>query len=1527
MRDKHILKFIGMNKDASDHDMPEGMYRDAYNLSLFNQEGQAEGIMKPLRGISLLSRDELALASTHYHMGTFIDHKSNTTFSWFYDEATSELVIFRFSREESTYDIQVECIFKDIVSEVFQPVLASSIVGDELGWTDGVNDGWKIDISRSNRTGKLSDWSLSFENEGDSSLFSTGQTISLEVIGGDLAVAMPSTIVFTAAGGESLSDVLDAITDEINQNSSIFPFLRAEIKNKKVLISAYYEEGTSLYQIPTVTATTTGGLDIRLVEENLYPDGIETSLLKRIKRPPLKAPAAQYVTDTNVSSNTLYGAAFQFQVQYLYKSGSKSAWGPISNLPSLDGYPDDSQFVFNAIDVDFTDDAIDSLLPDLKSINLGVRFGDESELFLVRELKIEDIGIASNSFRFYNDEVYTGVDSAESAKNFDSIPNTWKAEESVASKNGEGERIVLANYQEGYDNHETRTKLFLTEGEVDDCSGYYNISFGVDIINADNPASFQSQPIREVGGEVYFGGVENGNADLMGTYSQYRLPLKGFVGFLAGTNYKAITRQSAPDGVTLFDTEYGVFDSGQVAAINAAQQAGQITSEGIIKNVKPGKYILRIASNFCNQGDGGVYDINGKEYQLTSTFISPSGPSEILLDLPDLPNGGAVDINAGSFIIDDHTLHGDLIYHGYLLDSDGELGREDIEDSFQMEGQSVTARIDTTTNQTTTDHNGFFHGKIADIPADLSFQVGSAPGFTGGNIVDYFDNTVSNLYIGDLGDARNASEVVSATPNPSGYDYRLWSAQEVPLESNNLDEGVILINQLDDYDAYHFDLSLIINDSNSTIPVSGLSVAVEGTGRSATSGYDGQAIIRTYSPNTAVQRSDVNLQVGNDTTYCIKHTTPYPYEVNIQYGPSAVQSINQYLVTLEAGLSNTWKHGDTIHFGLVYYDKWGRHGAVNTNESMSLRIPFPGETATSYKPYNINWEINSRPPTWADSYQWVRTKGIVHTYLQAVIDGAEYVSGYNPDTDEYYYTGYGGAVTEVHLDLRSLTNTSKVSPSLRLGYSYKDGDRIRLVRRADDTYPASYYNVKVLGQIGESLVIDYDPSWEEIEAGDLFEIYTPLPDSTTDTRIYYEFSERYGIAEDDHLGQAQDQNWQNNSARTPATGVFSGGNTFVRQRKFIINEGVEQKFATVEDAYFSDNFESKVQSIGRAHVENPYAKSSEYPNSIRFSNKHYSSDASGTSSFEALNTKRFPEAVGGITSLKFYENVLVAIGVNKTLGIYVGESQVSSGANSNIISLSDEVLGSWNMMRGEHGCIDPAAVVRGDRGLYWLDQTRGKVLRLAADGITAISDIGMASYFHSIAPITTFPSRAGFDFKSGELYIQIGTKTECCIYSEKSKTWISRYELTPEGWGNIGGNRLFQIYGGGLVNMMDDASASLTSSLTVVSSKNLHQEKTYNNIAIRSIFSQSGDPAWDATIRVVAPDHIQQDSSLIEEDFQLVGGQYVAPFLRDENSEGGLINGDRLRGNFIEVEISTQNTSGHELDSIEISYAHSERHI
>ena len=103
---------------------------------------------------------------------------------------------------------------------------------------------------------------------------------------------------------------------------------------------------------------------------------------------------------------------------------------------------------------------------------------------------------------------------------------------------------------------------------------------------------------------------------------------------------------------------------------------------------------------------------------------------------------------------------------------------------------------------------------------------------------------------------------------------------------------------------------------------------------------------------------------------------------------------------------------------------------------------------------------------------------------------------------------------------------------------------------------------------------------------------------------------------------------------------------------------------------------------------------------------------------------------GGVDRLFTNDGYLTCVQSGKASRLPLGAVNVKLSATSDNLTSADTILGSPSYYSGRYGTRGKtqASVMRDGR-VYFLDVVAKKALQLAGDGITAISDIGMDSFF------------------------------------------------------------------------------------------------------------------------------------------------------------------------------------------------------
>jgi hypothetical protein len=184
-------------------------------------------------------------------------------------------------------------------------------------------------------------------------------------------------------------------------------------------------------------------------QPQVYDYSAEEKLLSLTvaKQPPLDPPVVAFASDLDVKFNRLYDNHFQFAYQYVYEDGEVSAISPWSENPVnssqlLDNLADRDQSVFNRINITFRRN-----LGDVSSIRiLGKRYLNNS-FFLIKEVPNQRSIVApTDSASFYNNEGYEFIQERETNKLFDAIPLKSNSQSLVSN------RLLYGANNESYNN-------------------------------------------------------------------------------------------------------------------------------------------------------------------------------------------------------------------------------------------------------------------------------------------------------------------------------------------------------------------------------------------------------------------------------------------------------------------------------------------------------------------------------------------------------------------------------------------------------------------------------------------------------------------------------------------------------------------------------------------------------------------------------------------------------------------------------------------------------------------------------------------------------------------------------------------------------------------------------------------------------------------------------------------------------------------------------------------------------------------
>jgi hypothetical protein len=372
------------------------------------------------------------------------------------------------------------------------------------------------------------------------------------------------------------------------------------------------------------------------------------------------------------------------------------------------------------------------------------------------------------------------------------------------------------------------------------------------------------------------------------------------------------------------------------------------------------------------------------------------------------------------------------------------------------------------------------------------------------------------------------------------------------------------------------------------------------------------------------------------------------------------------------------------------------------------------------------------------------------------------------------------------------------------------------------------------------------------------------------------------------------------------------------------------------DPNFSDTFESSATPNGRAWIYDPNATQDFNPTLIRFSGEYqFGTTINNTNRFYDKNLDVYDRSKGSIKRM-FIEGRNLYCFQEFDVGVVTILTQIVRDTAGNPLSAeSDRLLNKIVYpYQGGYGVGNiPESFAYGKGAKYFVDNNKGVVCRLAADGITPISIVykmnaffidKLKIYKEALAqdpPFLGYPTVYGaydaftnkYILSLSEVEVNDITQNPVTISFSESLGEIKGFEsflaYHPENMGAL--NNLFMTFLDGKLWKHDSNTYcnfygdQYPAYIDVVFNDNPLDRKTYQAI------NQTGNTIWFCPLITsqATTGNVTQQSSLSEARFSLLEGQYSSAILRDSNSPGGLINGQTMHGNYLIVRFQ-KNSAG-----------------
>jgi len=1120
-----------------------------------------------------------------------------------------------------------------------------------------------------------------------------------------------------------------------------------------------------------------------------YDLPITLDVIDAIKYPPLFPPVSRYFTDAQFDVNYFKNELWQFKARYVYDDNEKSAYSPISKQTiSNTAYIQTTNQFNNAIKVEVTQGG-----ELVKRLEIVARPNEVSDFIVVSDKFIEEYQIDINGnyiFDFYNDGNYSTVDLRDSIKPFDRLPILAGTQSLI-----EGNRIVYGDIVEDYNNVEVDADLSVGYENFEDAEENKKLNtikgsiiirnvnkmpsgtlgrvglFAIGKPTFTSDAFQKCQPIRFLNGAggdsiPYFGSVSTAvscvaPSNSSSTELQYLqrglyynpIPLGGFVVYLVGTNLKTVSKQrrllNSQDQNNIF-----FLSEQNTETIVQLMDKELILSDFEIKGVPDGEYIVRIASHLTTREE--LDDIT-RPYERTSTFTLRvggvnGGECKVKVEGGEVKEIGLTeiaDITYPKIVLDFNNQSKELstqdtVTFGYLHDNEADeyLVTNDIRAQQRVTYSRVFYKCTDSVPQGLyggarpyvigqsgtlsnpfffTDHNGFFFIKTditqftriqqGTLSSSIKFYRANESSLVEVTSVSNVSNTGLNL-LGQVG-IRSALSDVKSSINGRILDTNgsrvpglivLTERGDVQItDSNGIFEIIVYADSF-----YAYEQSLSISRYAGTVYA-----------------YGGVSQIKYNVEDNILTTVEMNLDINNNPNVLI-------------YNSGITLTLPDFEALTTFGLGKSFlKRGTSYEFGIVYFDRANRSGAVNTIDKLKLDIPFftdkvklglqslntPLVDSFSSVPV-VSGYIYHKAPSWATHYAWVRTKKLTfRNYIQFISKSTTYKTMSDDVT-----SSNDGYTIEINID-NIVNGYNEINKGSELAYTFTKGDRLRFIKAANGFPFTQRFDLEILNyDIGTGIITlrnEFNLPTLTSGGGDLFEIYTPVKD--LENNFFFEIGEFYDIENGLHLG-----NEQNQTDTEPAIVKFNSGDTYLFKRNMPITDTLF-KNEYVESNYVNDFVDRNfiTADTGRPNIVNMDIKQLRRPTTIYYSQRFIpESGINGLNSFFDENFEQYDRKYGSIQRLASFDKRLECYQELKVGQILVEENVIFDQFAQGQVAASEKVLSKMIYYSGEYGIgLHPESFCYYGNRRYFVDYRRGAVCRLSTDGITLISDIKMEEFF------------------------------------------------------------------------------------------------------------------------------------------------------------------------------------------------------
>lgn len=382
---------------------------------------------------------------------------------------------------------------------------------------------------------------------------------------------------------------------------------------------------------------------------------------------------------------------------------------------------------------------------------------------------------------------------------------------------------------------------------------------------------------------------------------------------------------------------------------------------------------------------------------------------------------------------------------------------------------------------------------------------------------------------------------------------------------------------------------------------------------------------------------------------------------------------------------------------------------------------------------------------------------------------------------------------------------------------------------------------------------------------------------------------------------------------------------------------------TIEPS-FSDVIKLELNNDSRPLIYDENAKNAFYPTLVRYSlPRNVGTLTNQTNRFFPANMDEYDRQKGTIQRFKIRGSQL-RVFQNRGVGVAgVLENMIFNADGGENLIQTNKILNQIHYYQGDYGIGTlQTSLVSSSNAEYFVDPVRGYQVRLSQDGFTPISELYKAQYYITDLANKYTTNKNGtlggyakvlgtYNFFEEE-YVSVfqgytGQPNTTMAFNEYRNCYTSFYDYAPEAITSVEGSTI-TFKNGGLY--LHDNTANYTTfygvqsaaSITFVFNEQGLMKKDFNAITLDSV-----PAAWTSASTNDIQTSLGQNSNLVASDYELNEGFYHAGFMRDFNSIGGLVNGDYLKGAWMQIKLSSTSNNLVYLSGLYVNYTPSQRNF